>query len=179
MKRLETNRTILRDWKMEDAADMYAYASSSRVGPMAGWKPHDSIGESRKILAMFLQQQETWAVELKETGRVIGSVGLHKSAKAGIPYDRELGYVLAEPYWGKGIIPEAADAAIRFAFDELRIETLLVSHFPFNLQSKRVIEKAGFRYLKRAVGSWKRYDGVELDEEVYTMSRDDYRRLYG
>lgn len=60
-------------------------------------------------------------------------------------------------------------------FDGLHIETLAVSRFPFNLQS---IEKAGFHYLKSAVGSWKRCDGVEMDEEVYTMSRDDYRRLY-
>lgn len=51
---------------------------------------------------------------------------------------------------------EAAKRAIQFAFEELRIDTLLVSHFDFDVQSKRVIEKLGFLYLPHIVESWKR-----------------------
>lgn len=61
MKQLETKRLILRSWRMEDAEDMYAYASTAKVGPMAGWKPHESIGETRQILRdMFVGADDVW-----------------------------------------------------------------------------------------------------------------------
>ncbi len=177
MKTLETRRLLLREWRDDDANDVYAYASGEKVGPMAGWKPHESVEETESLLKMFREQDETWALELKETGKVVGSLGLHKSAKPGVDYDRELGYVLAEPYWGRGLIPEAARRAIEFAFEDLKIDTLLVSHFPFNFQSKKVIEKLGFEYCARLENSWTRYDGVALDEIVYLMTKQRYRDL--
>ena len=171
---LETKRLILRPWRMDDAEDLYAYASSTKVGPMAGWKPHDNIEESKQILEMFVNDGDTWAIEWKENHKVIGSIGLHQSKMADIEYDRELGYVLSEDYWGQGIIPEAAERIKQFAFENLKISRLLVEHFDFNNQSKRVIEKLGFPYLKHVCNRAKRYDGVVLDEEVYLMTRDDF-----
>ena len=119
MKTLETERLILRAWKLEDAADVFAYASGSRVGRNAGWKPHETLAETKEILRKFIEQDDTWAVEYKESRKVIGSVGLHCREREGIAFDRELGYVLSEDYWGRGIIPEAVSAVIRFAFEEL------------------------------------------------------------
>lgn len=174
MKTLETERLILRAWKLEDAADVFAYASGSRVGPMAGWKPHETLAETKELLRNFIEQDDTWAVEYKESRKVIGSVGLHSREREGIAFDRELGYVLSEDYWGRGIMPEAVSAVIRFAFEELGINTLLASHFSFNRQSERVIRKSGFRYLKHAAESWRRYDGAVLDEELYLLERADY-----
>lgn len=174
MKRLETERLILRPWSLEDAGDMFAYASTAKVGPMAGWKPHENLEETRKIIEMFQAEDDVWALELKENHKVIGSLGLHNSEKADLEYDLELGYVLSEEYWGWGLAVEAAKKAIQFAFEELRIDTLLVSHFDFNMQSKRVIEKLGFSYLTHTTESWKCYDGVALDEEVYLMTRQSY-----
>ena len=47
MKRLETERLILDKWTKKDARDLFAYASTPNVGPLAGWKPHETIGESK------------------------------------------------------------------------------------------------------------------------------------
>lgn len=174
METLETERLILRQWRDEDANDVYEYASGDKVGPMAGWKPHESPEETLSLLKIFREKNETWALELKETGKVVGSLGLHKSKKADLKYDLELGYVLSEAYWGQGLVPEAARAAIRYAFEKSDCETLIVSHFPFNLQSRRVIEKLGFKYLTTLEKSWKRYDGEELDEIVYVMTKEKY-----
>lgn len=174
MKQLETNRVILREWKPSDADDLYEYASGPNIGPVAGWKPHENLDESKKILVMFINAADTWAIELKENHKVIGSVGLHHRKKADIDFDLELGYVLSESYWGKGIMPEVVERVKEFAFEELKIQTLLVSHFTFNSQSKRVIEKAGFKYLKQIKDYMERFDGVKLDEEIYLMDRSDY-----
>lgn len=177
METIQTKRLLLREWTFDDTEDMYRYASSSKVGPMAGWPPHENIEVSRKIIESFINGNEVWAIEEKESGKVIGSVGLHASKKGDVPYDRELGYVLAEDKWGQGLIPEAVHAVIRYAFDVMHIDCLVVSHFPFNTQSKRVIEKSGFRYLKKIEKSWERFDGEILDEEVYLMTADDYAGL--
>ena len=179
MKTLETERLLLRQWQETDAEDVYAYASGRKVGPMAGWKPHETLEETKSLLKIFAEKDEIWALELKETGKVVGSLGLHKSQKTGValPYDFELGYVLAEPYWGRGLVPEAARRALAFAFEELNADTLLVSHFSFNFQSKRVIEKLGFEYWGRIEKSWRRYDGIVLDEVVYLMTKARYALL--
>lgn len=174
MKKLETERLILRPWTMEDAQDMYEYACTPKVGPMAGWKPHESLDESKKILAMFIEEDDSWAIEWKENHKVIGSVGLHDSKRAGIVYDREIGYVIGEPYWGRGIVVEAVKAVMAYAFDESQMKNLMVAHYSFNKQSKRVIEKLGFQYCKHLAEACVRYDGVTLDDEIYTMTREQY-----
>ncbi len=181
MKTLETERLILRQWKPGDEKDVYAYASGDKVGPMAGWRPHSDLSETQALLKRFRNENETWALELKTSGRVIGSLGLHAGGRKNIsvPYDFELGYVLAEEYWGRGLMPEAAFAALSFAFRERGASAVLVSCFPFNHRSRRVIEKLGFRPLFRLNGSWLRYDGVLLDEDVFLLTRENFARDHG
>ncbi|WMC93259.1 GNAT family N-acetyltransferase [Kineothrix sp. MB12-C1] len=178
MERLETKRMILREWSLLDAADMYSYASGSKVGPMAGWKPHESVEESETIIRMFQDNNDVWAIEWKDNNKVIGSVGLHRTARRGIPYDLELGYVLSEEYWGQQIILEAARAAITYAFENLKINRLMISHSSTNLQSKRVIEKLGFRFLLDVPEGFTQYDGGKLGSSVYIMEKEDYAELY-
>ena len=74
--RLETDRLILRPWTMDDLADFYEYASIEGLGQMAGWLPHKTIDESKTILDMFIRHKKVFAIELKETGKVIGSLGI-------------------------------------------------------------------------------------------------------
>lgn len=169
----ETERLILRPFRVEDASDMYAYACDPDVGPMAGWKPHESPEESKTIIQSFIEIGDVWAIESKETQRVIGSVGLHRTGRAGYTYDLELGYVMAKSEWGKGFTPEAAGCIIGFAF-RLGVETLLVSHFDGNVQSQRVIEKLGFKPAGHIDNSFSRFDGASLGENIYMLGADDY-----
>ena len=149
--RIETPRLILRPWEDTDLDDLFAYASVDGVGQMAGWLPHKDMEESRRILDMFIREKKTLALELKETGKVIGSLGIEENDYDHIGPDRlgrEIGYVLSKMYWGRGLMPEAVSAVIRYCFVELKYDYLLCGHFPRNDRSRRVIEKCGFRYLK-------------------------------
>ena len=150
---IETPRLILRPWKESDLQDFYEYASVDGVGQMAGWLPHKSMEESKMILDMFIAEQKTLALELKENGKVIGSVGLEAIdfTDAGKMKGREIGYALSKKYWGKGIMPEAVKAVINFCFEELQYEWLTCGHFIWNNQSRRVVEKCGFRYVRDTV----------------------------
>ena len=63
----------------DDAEDLYLYAADPEVGLPAGWPPHTSVENSREIIRTVLSAPETYAVCLKETGRPIGSIGLHRN----------------------------------------------------------------------------------------------------
>lgn len=99
--------------------------------------------------AGVLSAPETYAVVDKETNRPIGSIGLMigKASSIGIPdTEAELGYWLGVPHWGKGLIPEAAREIIRYAFQDLKLETLWCGYYDGNVKSKKVQEKCGFQY---------------------------------
>ena len=173
MKTLETDRLILRPFREDDAEDLYAYARVEGVGEAAGWTHHKSLDESRAILADFIAKGDVFALELKESGRVIGSLGLH-ATNNGAKYDlqRELGYVLSREYWGRGLMSEAAARAVQYAFEDMALNTLWCAHFIGNDRSRRVIEKTGFRYLKPFVYDTR--DGRHLESLLYILTREDY-----
>ena len=179
MKTIETQRLLLRPWREEDLEDLYAYARDPQVGPGAGWKPHESIRESQQILKTVLMVPEVWALELRETGRPIGSIGLHRDRKRNLPASvvREIGYWLGRPYWGRGFMPEAVRAVLDYAFAKLQLELVSCSHFPDNDASRRVIEKLGFRYEGLLRHGFRIYDGSVLDMMVYSMTRQEYSLL--
>ena len=149
---LETPRLLLRPFTMADMEDFFEYASVPGVGEMAGWNHHESMEDTRRVLEMFLEEKNVFAVVHKEDKKVIGSVGLHVAGTGGPVYEnlpaKEIGYVLSKSYWGQGLMPEAAKAVIQYCFRELKAELMTVGHFQGNDQSKRVIEKCGFSFFR-------------------------------
>ena len=152
---LETDRLILRGWQERDIDDFFEYASVDGVGEMAGWRHHDTMETTHKILQAFISEKNVFAVVYKENEKVIGSVGLHESWTNGDERFqnlkvKEIGYVLSREYWGRGLMPEAGRAVMAFCFDRCGLEALTCGHFETNLQSKRVIEKCGFSFVKKS-----------------------------
>lgn len=100
--RLESERLILRPWREGDLQDFYEYARVDGVGQMAGWLPHESMEKSKQILHLFITEKKTFALELKENGKVIGSLGLEeRDENIDVPdrmMGREIGYVLSKDY---------------------------------------------------------------------------------
>ena len=151
--RIETERLILRAWQEGDLEDFYEYAKVDGVGQMAGWLPHKDREESRMILGFFIRDKKTFAIELKENGKVIGSLGLEeRDGDEDVPgFGREIGYVIGKDYWGRGLTPEAVKAVIDYCFKVLDFDWLTCGHFIKNHRSRRVVEKCGFRYIKDIV----------------------------
>jgi ribosomal-protein-alanine N-acetyltransferase len=85
-----------------------------------------------------------WVLELLETGEFVGVCGLRPYR----PVDEiiELGFHLRPKFWGRGLATEAARAAIACAFSTYAPKKLAAGHHPENANSKKVIEKLGFRY---------------------------------
>ena len=175
---LETERFILRMWTKKDAPDLYDYARDPDVGPHAGWKPHDSVSESKLIIENLFRQNMTWAIVDKDTGRVIGSIGLEPDKYRPEINSREMGYSLAKAHWKKGIMTEAARRVIRFAFDELKLEVLMIRTSETNIRSQRVIEKCGFAYEGTLRRAYRLYNNEIREVRCYSMLREEYEKLY-
>ncbi len=152
---LESERLILRPFCTEDIDDLYEYASVEGVGEMAGWRHHESKEKSKEILQIFIDEDKVFALVLKDSGKVIGSLGVEKYGLEDklTEFDgylgREIGYVLSKAYWGKGLMPEAVSAVIDYLFGVMDLDFLTCGYFDFNSQSKRVQEKCGFKPYRR------------------------------
>lgn len=153
--RLETERLILRRWKETDAKDLYEYASDPDVGPIAGWPAHQSIEESREVIKNVFCGAQAYAVCLKSDQRAIGAIELKLNGHTDLAENDgecELGYWLGKPFWGQGLIPEAAHEMLRHAFEDLGMQKIWCGYYDGNIKSRRVQEKVGFRYCRTMEG---------------------------
>ena len=145
----ETERLVLRRWQDSDAESLYEYAKDPDIGPIAGWPPHRSIEESRDIIANVLSGKEAYAICLKTDHKAIGAIELKLNGHTDLTErddECEMGYWLGKPFWGQGIMPEAAREMLRRAFEELGMTRVWCGYYEGNAKSKRVQEKVGFRY---------------------------------
>lgn len=180
MKEIITDRLILRPWKLSNSKDLYEYAKSELVGPRAGWKPHKSEDESKEIINMFIKNNDSYAIVLKEENKVIGGIGLHKRKPDLDLKDleqREIGYVLNPSYWGNGYVPEAVKAVIDYGFREMNLDLIWCGHFDFNSNSKRVNEKCGFKYKFTRRERLIALDNIEVNVLYYNILRSEYKKL--
>ena len=114
--KLETERLILRAWKITDFDDFFEYASINGVGEKAGWEHHKSKDESLEILKMFIDEEKVFAIVLKENQKVIGSIGIEEcrqnldknlenllGRELGIAFSPpEMSKPIARTGWGRG-----------------------------------------------------------------------------
>ncbi|MGK7377118.1 GNAT family N-acetyltransferase [Planococcus sp. 1R117A] len=143
---LETERLILRRLTIEDAEDMFDYASKPIVSRFMPWEVHQTADDTKEFIWLILdgynqQNKLTWAIELKSEKKMIGTIDfikwLPKHGRA------EIGYALSPKYWGNGFTQEAAKALIAFGFEKMQLNKVEAPIVPDNFQSQRVLEKVG------------------------------------
>lgn len=146
---IETERLILRPWKMSDARELYHEAQNPNVGPSAGWPAHKSILNSQQILQDILMNDDTYAITLKESQKIIGSVSYFVPRVSEVEVSKdsyEVGYWIGENYWGHGYMPEALIHLMEWIQTHKEITELWATFYEGNHQSQRVLEKAGFQF---------------------------------
>ncbi|MFP4104524.1 MAG: GNAT family N-acetyltransferase [Phycisphaerae bacterium] len=142
---LETERLILRPFTLDDASDVQAMAGDRKVADMTFNIPHPYLLEVAEQWiatheAGYRAGDATFAITLRETGRLIGAVGLRKDEE---PDVAELGYWIGVPFWGNGYCTEAAGAVVSFGFTSLGYTKLFATHLVGNPASGRVMQKIG------------------------------------
>ena len=182
MEQLETPRLIIRRMNMDDARDIFEYGRDRMVARHVLWDAYVSISEARAYVRVMqrryrLGEPASWCIELKKTGRVIGTIGYmwyqrdHASA--------EVGYSLARDQWNKGIMTEALERVLQYSFEELNMHRVEAQHEVDNPASGAVMRKCGMQHEGRLRGRLMN-KGRYVDVDVYGILREDYRKLaYG
>ena len=164
----------------DDAADLYAYAKNPDVGPHAGWKPHESIEESREIIEGLFLPSGAWGIhEIGSDGLpgpMIGTIALEEDRFRPDAKSKEIGYSLAKDAWGKGYMTEASAEVIRYAFENLGMEILTICTSPVNKRSQRVAEKNGFIYEGRIRKAYRIYTGELRDSLVFSITKEEWEQ---
>lgn len=152
---VDTPRVRLRPQHERDADVFFPFVSDPELTSYVSWSPHKHIDETREWLRSSAERTAKgtdmiWTIE--HEGAPVGCIGLHGITWGvrAVRFDKaEIGYWLARPLWGKGLMTEAATAATRWAFETLGLHKLTIGCFEPNVGSRRVIEKVGFRFLCR------------------------------
>ena len=176
---LETERLLLRKMRLDDAEAMFAYASDPEVTRYVLWDTHRSIEDSESFLSFATEGYERgdfggWGVVLKDDGAFIGTCGLD-AGYAPEHARAELGYVLSREHWGKGLMPEAVRAIIRFGFGRMQLNRIEARCIAENTASARVMEKAGMTY-EGTLREREFIKGAYRDMKLYSILRREYRQ---
>lgn len=171
-----SERITLTKTQSEDQGDVFAHLQEREVGRYMPWMPwpytqeHAAEWLARVAAPGYDQPQTRWAIR-NESQRMIGVVEV---APQGAPLDHmaEIGYWLAKPYWGQGIMTAVVKTMVGYAFQQEKIVRLFAPIFAANTGSARVLEKAGFS--AEAPLMRKRYfrDGQFHDGRQYALIRD-------
>jgi RimJ/RimL family protein N-acetyltransferase len=183
---LETDRLILRLFTEDDVDDLVELDGDPEVmryinGGRA--TPREEI--ENDILPAFLSHYDRypgygfWAAIEKATAEFLGWFHL-RPPKGGSPDEPELGYRLRRSAWGTGYATEGSIALIRKAFEELGARRVFASTMVVNTASRRVMEKAGLRYVRTFHQEWpESIPGDEHGDVEYALDRADWERQGG
>lgn len=145
-KTLESDRLILRKFRIEDAQQMYDnWASDGECCKYLSWDVHKDVKETKSLVKSWIRGYKkgcyNWIVELKDTNQVIGSISAITISEK--HYTAELGYCYGSKFWGNGYATEALRAVIEYLLTECDFYLIEARHISGNPASGRVMEKAG------------------------------------
>ncbi len=177
MKELETDRLILRKFKITDADDMYYnWASDPECNKFLSWNLHENVDITKSVIQKWIDEYENgsynWVVELKDTHEIIGSIAAHNFSEK--HSNCEIGYCYGSKYWGNGYATEALSSVIDFFLNDCNLHLVEARHISGNPASGRVMEKAGMH--KDAVLRERRinkYTNELNDLVVYSITKSD------
>ena len=176
--KLETKRLVLRRIEDGDTLDMFEYSADLDVTQYLVWKPHATVAETRDHIAQLQKKYDNgqfydWGMVYKEDGHLVGTCGF-TSIDLGKNLG-EVGYVLSKKYWGKGLMPEALECIMDFAFRHLGFDVIEGRFMDGNAKSKKVMEKVGMAYAKTAHRSLYVRDGFKT-VYTYSITREDFEK---
>jgi RimJ/RimL family protein N-acetyltransferase len=177
--RVETDRLVLRAFENRDLDAYASFTADPEVMRYMGRGPFDREEAWREI-AFFLGHWRLrgfghWALELKQTGELVGRCGPY--FPEGWPA-LEVGWLLGREHWGKGYATEAARAVIDHAFGDLGYDALVGGARVSNPASRRVLEKCAFQwtgvglYRIRALASSAPVDRFRLDRRLWASLKN-------
>lgn len=151
---LTTERLLLRQLSSSDAETIFQLRSDVAINKYLDRKPSKTVADALGFITNILESSESdtlyyWAITLKNEGQLIGTICLFdfsdKEKKC------EIGYELLAEFQGKGIMHEAAEAIITFAFQTLELKRIDAVTHKENQQSTKLLKKFSFEKTENSV----------------------------
>lgn len=161
----------IRKWALSDAKDLAVALSNTKIqdnlrdGLPYPYTEQDGVDFISAMLSA--DENETFAFAITTDSKVIGSIGVFRQGNIH-RQTAELGYYVAEEYWGKGIMTEAVKQICKYVFDKSDIIRIYAEPFAYNAASCRVLEKAGFQY-EGTLRSNAIKNGKVIDMKMYSL----------
>jgi RimJ/RimL family protein N-acetyltransferase len=182
MKVVQTERLRLRPFTAEDLDDLVELDSDPEVMRFINGGAPTPRGEvESEVLPHFVAYAAHpsgygfWAAEERATGTFLGWFHLRPHAGDGDPDQPELGYRLRRMAWGRGYGSEGARALVDLAFTDLGASRVYAESMAVNLASRRVMEKAGLRFVRLFHADWPvRIPGDEEGDVEYALTREEW-----
>ena len=164
----------IRKWKLSDAKDLAMALSNQKIQDnLRDGLPYpytEQDGTAYISAMLSADENETFAFAIIVDGKAVGSIGVFRQGNIH-RQTAELGYYIAEEYWGKGIMTEAVIQICEYVFEKSDIIRIYAEPFAYNAASCRVLEKAGFQcegiLRKNAVKN-----GNIVDMKMYSLIKE-------
>ena len=167
----------IRKWELSDAKDLAAALSNKKVQDnLRDGLPYPYTEQDGKefISAMLsADENETFAFAITVNNMVIGSIGIFRQGNIH-RQTAELGYYIAEEYWGKGIMTEAVKQICEYVFANSDIIRIYAEPFAYNIASCRALEKAGFQY-EGTLRSNAVKNSKVIDMKMYSLLKEEIK----
>jgi len=170
--KIKIEQYFIRDWEMDDAPDLARHANNPKIAiNLRDRFPHPYILPDAIIFLTHVHSQNprtSFAIAI--ASEAIGGISLMLGQD--VHYlTAELGYWLAEPYWGKGIMTSVVIAVTDYGFLEFGLNRIYAQPYSYNSSSMRVLEKAGFTFEGKLRASVVK-NGKILDQSIYAKIRE-------
>ena len=166
----------IRKWELSDAKDLAAALSNKKVqSNLRDGLPYpytEQDGKDFISAILSADENESFSFAITVDNMVIGSIGIFRQDNIH-RQTAELGYYIAEEYWGKGIMTEAVKQICEYVFGNSDIIRIYAEPFAYNTASCRVLEKAGFQY-EGTLRNNAVKNGKVVDMKMYSLLKEEY-----
>lgn len=165
----------IREWQIEDAENLALVINNKKIQDnLRDGLPYPyTVEDAKEYIASMLSadKEETYAFAITVDDKAIGSIGVFRCNNIHFR-SAEMGYYIAESYWGKGIGTSAVKQTCKYIFEHTDIIRIFAEPFAYNTASCHILEKAGFQcegiLRKNAIKN-----GVILDMKMYALIKED------
>ncbi len=176
---LESERLRLRQMEIEDSKELFRYWSDAEVVRYMNMPPFASIEDACGMINLLngLAESEDalrWGIELKESGKLIGSCGFNMWELAGA-YRGEIGYDLGREFWGHGYMSETLRMVLPYGYETMGLNRIEALVDPRNRASKALLQAFGFQE-EGLLRDYQKTEAGFVDLLMYSLLKREYGR---
>lgn len=133
-------------WKMDELENLVKFANNKNISDnLTDAFPHPyTVEDGIKFITTYENDNPSKAFAIRINGKPVGSIGVFPQTDIHCK-NAEMGYWLAEEYWGMGIVTKAVKLIVAYGFNTFDINRIFARPFNTNIASQRVLEKAGLK----------------------------------